>query len=311
MASSKKSIVISSGDPAGCGPFVTLRAIAECGYKDVDFFVVGDKKIFRDLPIYQRVKKHIKLVDLNTYGITGVKKGAVSKLAGQAGLSYLDKSLALIKKMGIKRLVTAPLSKEAVKFISPGFCGHTEYLANYFKVKNYAMMMTSSSLKVVLSTRHILLREVSFSLHKKDIYNLLYLVDRSLRYQFRIRNPRIVLCAVNPHAGVNTFLEQEEKKILAAKLKFKRPIYGPYPADTIFTKKSLKQYDCVICAYHDQAMIPFKLLSFYDGVNITLGLPIVRTSPAHGVAYDLVKKGKRPFYSSMTEAIKLALKLSP
>ena len=308
---SRKSIVISSGDPAGCGPFITLKAIDECGYKDVDFFVVGDKKIFRELSIYQRVKKHIKLVDLDTSGITGVKKGTVSRLAGKAGLSYLDKSLALIKKMRIKRLVTAPLSKEAVKFISRKFSGHTEYLANYFKVKNYAMMMVSSSLKVVLSTRHILLREVSFSLRKKDIYNLLYLVDKSLRYQFRVRNPRIVLCAVNPHAGINTFLEREEKKILAAKLEFKRSICGPYPADTIFTKKSLKQYDCVICAYHDQAMIPFKLLSFHDGVNITLGLPIVRTSPAHGVAYDLVKKGKKPFHSSMTEAIKLALKLAP
>ena len=308
---SRKSIVISSGDPAGCGPFITLKAIAECGYKNVDFFVAGDEKIFRELPLYQRMKKRITLVDLNTSGISGIKRGVVSKLAGRAGLSYLDKSLALMKKMGIKRLATAPLSKEAVKSVCPGFRGHTEYLANYFKVKNYAMMMASPSLKVVLLTRHISLREVPFSLREKDIYNLLYLVDRSLRYQFKVRNPRIVFCAVNPHAGVNTFLEREEKKIIAAKIKFKKPVYGPYPADTIFTKKSLKQYDCVICAYHDQAMIPFKMLSFRDGVNITLGLPIVRTSPAHGVAYDLVKKGKRPFHSSMAEAIKLALKICP
>lgn len=311
MTSPNKRIVVSSGDPAGCGPFITLKAIAECKYKNVDFIVVGDKKIFQDLSIYRKVKNRIKLVDLNTPGITGIKRGVVSRLGGEASLSYLDKSLELIKSRRIKRLVTAPLSKEAVKLINRQFSGHTEYLANYFKVKNYAMMMASSSLKVVLLTRHIPLREVSALLRKKDIYDVLCLVDKSLRCQFRIKTPRIVFCALNPHAGVNTFFEREEKKILEAKVKFKGLIYGPYPADTVFTKESLKQYDCVICAYHDQAMIPFKLLSFRDGVNITLGLPIVRTSPAHGVAYDLIKKGEKPFYSSMLEAVKLALELSP
>jgi len=131
-----------------------------------------------------------------------------------------------------------------------------------------------------------------------------------LQRQFKLNSPRIAFCAINPHAGLNTFLEREEKKILQAKEKFKKLTFGPLPADTIFTKENLKQYDCIICAYHDQAMIPFKLLSFRTGVNVTLGLPIVRTSPAHGVAYDIVKKGKAPFFSSMLEAIKLASKLS-
>ena len=128
--------------------------------------------------------------------------------------------------------------------------------------------------------------------------------------QFKIKCPRIAFCSTNPHAGVNTFISQEEKKIIKARDKFKKTVYGPYPADTIFTKENLKQYDCIICTYHDQAMIPFKLLSFRTGVNVTLGLPIVRTSPAHGVAYDIVKRGKAPFHSSMLEAINLASKLS-
>lgn len=306
----KKKVVISSGDPAGCGPLITLKAIADYKYKNVDFFVVGDKKIFQKLVIYKKVKNRIKLIDLNTSGIIKIKKGIASKLSGKASLSYLDKSLELMKTGGIKRLVTAPLSKEAVKFTSRKFSGHTEYLANHFKVKSYAMMMASLNLKTVLLTRHIPLKEVSKSLRIKDIYKVLCLVDKTLRRQFKIKSPKIVLCAFNPHAGVNTFLEQEEKKILKAKLKFKGSAWGPYPADTIFTKKILQQYDCVICAYHDQAMIPFKLLSFYKGINITLGLPIIRTSPAHGVAYDFAKKRKDPSHSSMLEAIKSALELS-
>lgn len=308
---SKNTIVISSGDPVGCGPIITLGAIDKFQQRKINFLVVGDKKIFERVPIYRKLKSRINLIDLNTSGIERVKKGEPTKLAGKASLNYLDKALELMKKKQIKRLVTAPLSKEAVGLIRKGFSGHTEYLAEYFKTKKFAMMMVSSSLKVILLTRHICLRDVSVFLRKKDIYDLLCLVYKSLQRQFKLKSPRIAFCAMNPHAGLNTFLEDEEKKIIQAKEKFKWLTFGPYPADTIFTKENLKQYDCIICAYHDQAMIPFKLLSFRTGVNVTLGLPIVRTSPAHGVAYDIVKKGKAPFFSSMFEAIKLAAKLSP
>ena len=308
---SRKRIVISSGDPGGCGPFITLKAIESIGEKVGEFFVVGDQKIFQKLPIYRKVKSRINLVDLNTPGISGIERGKSSRLSGKASLSYLNKALEVISEKKVKRLVTAPLSKEAVKSVLKKFSGHTEYLADYFKAKNFAMMMVSSHLKLVIATRHINLKKVSSSLVSNDIYNLLCLTYRSLQAQFKLKHPRIVFCAINPHAGVNTFIGDEEKKILQAKKKFKKPTYGPYPADTIFTKENIKQYDCIICAYHDQAMIPFKLLSFRTGVNVTLGLPIVRTSPAHGVAYDIVGRGETPFHSSMLEAIKLASKLSP
>ena len=310
VASPKKKIVISSGDPGGCGPFITLKAIENLGQSNLEFFVVGDQKLFQKLPIYKKVKNRINLIDLNTPGIERIKAGQSSRLSGKASLSYLNKALELIDQKKINRLVTAPSSKEAVKLVLKKFCGHTEYLADYFKADNFAMMMVSAELKVVMATRHINLKAVSSSLKGKDIYNLLSLTYRFLQNQFKIKCPRIVFCAVNPHAGVNTFIGNEEKKILQARKKFKKLTLGPYPADTIFTKEKLKHYDCVICAYHDQAMIPFKLLSFHTGVNVTLGLPIVRTSPAHGVAYDIVAKGKQPFHSSMLEAIKLASKLS-
>jgi len=307
---SRKRIVISSGDPGGCGPYITLKAIDSFKQGEFEFFVIGDQKIFKKISIYKKVSRKINFIDLNTSGIEGLEKGKPSRLSGKASLSYLNKALELMKEKKIKRLVTAPLSKEAVKSVLKEFSGHTEYLANYFNIKNFVMMMASSSLRVVMATRHINLKEVSSSLFKEDIYKLLCLTYESLNKQFKVKKPRIAFCAVNPHAGLKTFIGKEEKIIIQAKKKFKKETYGPYSADTIFTKDNLKKYDCVICAYHDQAMIPFKLLSFNTGVNVTLGLSIVRTSPAHGVAYDLMISGKIPFHSSMLEAIKLAAKLS-
>jgi 4-hydroxythreonine-4-phosphate dehydrogenase len=126
----------------------------------------------------------------------------------------------------------------------------------------------------------------------------------------KIKKPKIVISSFNPHAGIDTFLGKEEKIIKSAMNKCEHKIYGPYPADTLFLKNKIKDYDCIICLYHDQAMIPFKLLSFKQGVNLTIGLPIIRTSPAHGVAFDLIRKAKRPLHHSMLEAIKLSAKLS-
>jgi 4-hydroxythreonine-4-phosphate dehydrogenase len=215
-----------------------------------------------------------------------------------------------MKKKYIKRLVTAPLSKEAARLVLPNFSGHSEYLADYFKAKNIAMMMVSNKLKTVLLTRHIPLREVPLSLNRRELLNTFSLVYFSLKTMFRIKNPKIAISSLNPHAGVNTFLDKEEKLIYKAVKDFKKEIYGPYPSDTIFTEDNLKKYDCVISLYHDQGMIAFKLLSLKEGVNLTLGLPIIRTSPAHGVAYDIMRQHKVPFSSSMAEAIKLAMRLN-
>ena len=307
----KKKVVVTSGDPAGCGPFISLKAIQYCLSKDIEFSLVGDKEVFKKIPIYRRLEKKIKVIDLCTPGIEKLKKGQSSKLSGQASLSYLDKALKLIEKQKIKRLVTAPLSKEAVGLSFPGFSGHTEYLADFFRSKDFAMMMASSKLITVLLTRHMLLRDVSSHLKIKNVLSTLSLVYEFLRKQFKIRRPKIAFASFNPHAGINTFLEREERIITRAILKFNKGVCGPYPSDTIFTKQNLKNYACIICPYHDQAMLPFKLLSLREGVNVTLGLPIVRTSPSHGVAYDIIRNKKTPFHTSMLAAIKLALKLSP
>lgn len=306
----RKRIVIASGDPAGCGPYITLEAIRQCLRKNVDFFVIGDLKIFKRLPQFLRLNKRINFIDLNNQNIEKIKYGYPTLLSGSASLSYLQKALSVMKREKIKRLVTAPLSKEAVKFRVKNFKGHTEYLARHFRVKNIAMLMASGKLKAILLTRHVSLAQASKLLKKELIVGVLNLVHQALRQQFKIKNPRITFASFNPHAGVDTFIGKEEAAILAARSAFKGLTFGPYPADTIFCGDNLKKYDCIICSYHDQGMIPFKMLSFKDGVNITLGLPIIRVSPAHGVAFDTVRSGRIPFHSSMYAAITTALKMA-
>ncbi|MBP7088494.1 MAG: 4-hydroxythreonine-4-phosphate dehydrogenase PdxA, partial [Candidatus Omnitrophica bacterium] len=242
--------------------------------------------------------------------IERVKPGQASGISGKASLEYLKASLEIMKSKGIGRLVTAPLSKEAVKLVLPHFYGHTEYLAEYFKVKKFEMMFASKQIKIVPLTRHIPLREVPALVKTKFIFNSLLLIYSSLQEKFRITSPKIAFTSLNPHAGKDTFLEIEEKAISNAISKFPQRIYGPYPADTLFLKENLNKYDCIICLYHDQAMIPFKLLFWRNGVNITLGLPIIRTSPVHGVAYNLLRQQDKIEHSSMLSAIKLAAAVS-
>jgi len=301
-------IIITTGDPAGCGPYVALKAIEILKNRPIDFYVVGDRKILSRLDVYGKISKRIKLADVNTPGIDKLKIGYASKLSGSAGINYLNCALKIMREQGIKRLVTAPLSKEAVQLNIRGFSGHSEYLAGYFKC-DMEMMMVSDKLKTVLFTRHIPFKKVPGSLRAKELSRTFALVLKSIRNLFKIKHPKIAVASLNPHAGINTFLGNEEKIISRAVKKFPE-ISGPYPSDSLFTPVAIDKYDCIIALYHDQGMIPFKLLSMQTGVNLTLGLPAIRTSPAHGVAFDVMRSNKKPFASSMVAAIELAAKLS-
>ncbi|MCM8823252.1 MAG: 4-hydroxythreonine-4-phosphate dehydrogenase PdxA [Candidatus Omnitrophica bacterium] len=305
-----RKIVITIGDPSGCGAFITVKAIEALRGKKTLFFIVGDKLILERIRGFKKLCGKIELIDLSTPQIDKIKPGFISYLNGQASLNYLNEALKIIEREKINALVTAPVSKEAIQLVEPSFQGHTEYLAKHFGVNNFAMMMVSPLLKVVLLTRHILLREVSNKLNYDDIKDNLELIYDFLQKKFKIKNPKVVFASFNPHAGIDTFLEREEKIIKQAIEGFGKPVYGPYPADTMFLRNKLKKFDCVIALYHDQAMIPFKLLSFDKGVNLTIGLPIIRTSPAHGVAFDLMRKKIAPSHLSMLEAIKLSSVLS-
>ncbi|MCF7870771.1 MAG: 4-hydroxythreonine-4-phosphate dehydrogenase PdxA [Candidatus Omnitrophica bacterium] len=306
-----KNIVITLGDPSGCGPEVTFRAVKALSKKKVNFWVVGDKYIAEQIPEYQKVKKRIFFLEAGTKNIDKIKRGFISKLTGQASLVYLKKALKTIEEKKFSCLVTAPVSKEAISLSKPKFSGHTEFLRDYFNSKRVVMMMVSEKIKTVLLTRHIDLKNVAASIDKEVVLDTIKLTYSFLKKQLNIANPVIGLASINPHAGIDTFMKKEEEIIKKAVEQSKNSVYGPYPADSLFNKNNLKKFDCIIASYHDQGMIPFKLLSFRSGVNLTLGLPIVRTSPDHGVAYDLVKRNSQAiFSSSMQAAISQAIKLS-
>jgi 4-hydroxythreonine-4-phosphate dehydrogenase len=306
-----KDVVITLGDPSGCGPEVTFRAICSLANKKVNFWVVGDKYIAEQIPEYHKVKKRIFFLDNSTKNIKSIKRGSASKLSGQASLSYLNRSLEFIKKEKADCLVTAPVSKEAISLVQPGFTGHTEFLRDHFKQQRVVMMMFSEKLKTVLLTRHLCLKDVSAAITKEVVLETIKLTCSFLKNKLNLDNPVVGFASLNPHAGIDTFLEKEEKVIKAAIDQSKENVYGPYPADSLFAKGNLEKYDCIITSYHDQGMIPFKLLSFHSGINLTLGLPIIRTSPDHGVAYRLVKNNPQAiFSSSMERAINQAIVLS-
>jgi len=303
-----KSIVITCGDPAGCGPYITLKSLENIDLPGAGFVVVGDKAVLDKIPVSSRVLSKLEIIDCRTPGIRRLKKGRATELSGRASLDYLDTALDLVSKAKIPALATAPLSKEAVQMVLPGFRGHTEYLADFFGTKKISMLMASPRLNTVLLTRHIPLAEVPRSLSLKLITDTVDLIYDFFKKRYKISRPKLAITGFNPHAGKDTFLGQEERIIARAVARCKNKLSGPFPSDTLFVPQRLKQFDCIICCYHDQAMIPFKLLSFSDGVNVTVGLPVLRTSPAHGTAFDAVRRRAPLEISSMQAALKYAFK---
>lgn len=303
-------VVVTTGDPAGCGPLITLCAVESIKNRKIRFIVIGDRGVYRRISGSGRILERVEFIDVGTKNISRLKVGRASKLSGRASLNYLDCALDIVSGDKNAVLVTSPVSKEAVQTVLSSFSGHTEYLAGFFKVPSVVMMMYSEKVKVALLTRHICLRKVSSSITAKELGATVRLARAFLKKECRIRAPRIAVAGINPHAGIDTFLDAEEKIIRKVVDSFRSGVRGPYPADTLFTRRRLKEFDCIIACYHDQGMIPFKLLSFDEGVNVTLGLPIIRTSPCHGVAFDRIREGLPVSAASMRQAILTACRFS-
>ena len=219
--------------------------------------------------------------------------------AGVLAVAALNKSVDLVKNKTVQAIVTAPISKTHVQKAGFQFPGHTEFFCHAFKVKKFAMMLYHDRLKVVLCTIHVPLKKVFKLLNEDLVIEKLKLLSAELITKFKISEPRIAVCGLNPHAGENGLMGTEEQKIiLPAIKKFKRTklgrsvvIDGPVPSDTVFYNALKGGYDAVLCQYHDQALIPLKTTGFELGVNLTLGLPFVRTSPDHGTAFDIAGQG--------------------
>ncbi|MEN8121772.1 MAG: 4-hydroxythreonine-4-phosphate dehydrogenase PdxA [Bacteroidota bacterium] len=225
-----------------------------------------------------------------------VELGKSTSMAGEASYMSLEKVIEDIKAGEIDILVTGPINKNNIQLKGFNFPGHTEYLKNKFKVNEVLMLMVSENLKVGVVTGHIPLKDVAEAITKDAILNKLRILNKSLIEDFAITNPKIGVLGLNPHAGDKGLIGKEEQEIIEPAIKEARNenimALGPYPADGLFGSDDYAKFDAVLAMYHDQGLAPFKSLVFSEGVNYTAGLPVVRTSPAHGTAYDLAGKGK-------------------
>ena len=297
--SSKPVIAVTMGDAAGIGPEVIIKALASPRLKrKQNFVVIGQKTLLA------ATAKKLKLKPL----------GNVIEPSLHSPIQYIDTALELIKKGEALALVTAPVSKQNIEKTGIKFTGHTEYLAEKAGVKSPAMMFVAPKMKVVLATTHLSIKNVGSHLSREKIIGVVLLADKFLKKSFGIKNPRIGVSGLNPHAGEGGLLGQEEKDIIGPAIKTLKDSWipqleGPLPADSAFYELHNNKYDLLVCMYHDQAMIPIKMLARNSAVNVTLGLPYARTSPVHGVAFDIAGSGKAD-PSSMIAAMNLALRLA-
>ncbi len=319
-------IGISMGDPAGIGPEIIVKALnnkrihAQC-----QPIVIGDITILKKAMKFLEVPLDIVTVDHPSKAINDSKlisiinasdlKEDVTSLAaptyesGKAMENYIITGVRLTQNNKIDALVTCPITKTGLKIAGSKFHGHTELIADQTGSHEFAMMLAGTRLKVVLVNIHIPLCQVAESLTIQNITQTIALTQDSLIHRFGIPFPKLAVAGLNPHAGEESMFGNEETTIIgpAVELAKKRGlnIEGPLPPDTVFYHAMNGKYDAVICMYHDQGLIPFKMIHFKDGVNTTLGLPIIRTSVDHGTAYDIAWKGIAD-PTSLMEAIFMA-----
>lgn len=301
------------GDPSGIGPEIIPEALQRLG-DDAECVVIGDKWVIQEAQSSKPKTQSIRLIDLDNVNHKTFSFGKIKAEYGKASIEYIDRALELIQSQEIDCLVTCPISKEAIEKAGfRKFSGHTEYLARRTNSKDFLMMLINERLRFSLVTRHIPLNMVSLKLDKNILKKTIVMTNDYLIKLFSILSPRIVVCAVNPHASDNGLIGSEENRIIKptvqALRKKIRHLDGPLPADVAIARAARGEYDAVIAMYHDQALIPLKLLRDHTGVNITLGLPFVRTSPLHGTAFDIAGKGLADA-QSLIQSIKLAVECS-
>jgi 4-hydroxythreonine-4-phosphate dehydrogenase len=239
-----------------------------------------------------------------------VEWGQATEISGKYALRSLETATKDLAENKIDVLVTAPINKHNIQGTEFQFKGHTEYLAAKFGAPKYLMMLVSDSLRVAVATGHIPVQEVSQHMNLETILSRIKQMIQALKRDFGIRKPRIAVLGLNPHAGDNGLIGKEEQEIIipAVNKLFDEGnfVYGPYSADGFFGSGAYKKFDAVLAMYHDQGLIPFKSISFSSGVNFTAGLPVIRTSPDHGTAYDIAGKGTAS-EESIREAIYVAI----
>lgn len=224
-----------------------------------------------------------------------IQPGKPSEDAGKLALKALEAAVEGVKNGFIHNIVTLPIDKNTIQSDQFNFAGHTDFLAKAFEVEDYMMILTSEDLRVGVVTGHIPITQVASRINKDTLSSKIRTMLHTLRFDFAVQKPKIAVLGLNPHSGDNGLIGKEEEEILkpviAEYVGDGELVYGPYPADGFFGTRGYKDFDAVLAMYHDQGLVPFKQIAFSDGVNYTAGLPIVRTSPDHGTAYNIAGKG--------------------
>ncbi|MEP7116622.1 MAG: 4-hydroxythreonine-4-phosphate dehydrogenase PdxA [Acidobacteriota bacterium] len=285
----KPRIAITAGDPAGIGPEIAAKAAAD-----------------------RRVLEVCQPIVYEATPAGPFAMGEVSAVAGRAAFDAIVRAVDDAKAGKVDGIATAPVNKAAFAAAGLGWKGHTDLLAHLCGVGRVAMLFHSPKLRVVLATVHVPLRDVSRLLTRELVRETLYLTAGELPY-FGVKAPRLAVAALNPHAGEGGLMGFEDDEVLAPAVRDAQQagldVSGPFPADTVFVRAARGEFDCVLACYHDQGLIPVKLLAFGTAVNVTLGLPIVRTSVDHGTAFDIAGRGLAD-HGSLVEAVRLAAELA-
>ena len=322
-------IGITMGDPSGIGPEIILKSFENAEIRNSRIIVIGDYNVMMAAYLLLKIKSFKLNRVLNVreclfnYGILNILclhlidmneliPGKVQAISGNAAFECIKEAVELVQKKDIDAIATAPLNKEALHLAGHKYPGHTEILAFLTDTKDYAMLLYDKKLSVIHVSTHISLLEAITGLKIERIEKVIELANEVMKVLLN-DVPRIAVAGINPHAGENGLFGKEEIKVIIPAIKNMKAkginVEGPFPPDTVFLQTINGKYDIVVAMYHDQGHIPLKLIGFNSGVNVTLGLPFVRTSVDHGTAFEIAWQGKAN-EESMVEAIKLSIKLS-
>ncbi len=318
---------LTMGDPLGIGPEILVKALSDPGiYDRCRPFVIGDVFVMQKaldligaslkLNITDGPEKgsythgKIDLMGMSHFDSHVLDLNDPDASVGRAMESYILTGVDFAREGKADALVTCPITKTGLAAAGSVFHGHTEMIAHRLGVDDFSMMLAGDKLKVVLVTIHVALSDVARLLTVEDIVKTISITHNSLQERFGVASPAVAVAGLNPHAGEQGMFGDEEGKIIAPAVQKARDmgmdVHGPLPSDTVFYHACQGKFHAVVCMYHDQGLIPFKLLHFKDGVNTTLGLPIIRTSVDHGTAYDIAWQGKAD-PSSLAAAMDMAI----
>ena len=304
----KPIIVVTMGDPAGIGPEVAVRACARLRRR-ARLVLVGDPGALAAAAKRFGAAGDLPIVAVSALAAADRRPGRPTAAGADAAYRAILRAVDLVQRGEADAIVTAPVSKQAIQALGVDFPGHTEVIARLAADAEVRMMMAGATLRVVLVTTHIRLRDVPARVTRDNVLRTAEIASEALRRDFGCRRPRLALAGLNPHAGEGGAFGDEEIRVLRPAVEAARKrgldLGGPHSPDTVFFRARAGEFDAVISLYHDQGLIPFKLVHFHDGVNVTLGLPFPRTSPDHGTAFDIAGRGCADV-SSMASAIRLA-----